>query len=263
MSYILDALKRAEHERNGALATSPTRETAPGGIAGLSPPLLIVIGVLLFAAGIGISWWLLRPAAPEAQTAAATPVSIAPAAPTVRPIAAPAPAPVAAPTAAPIAEPEIEPAMESTDENAELLGDAAEIEPALAGYESLDDLTPVFQGAAVGAGTATPAPNQASTSKRSASTTIKGHAPPAATAPPVHLEPSLRDMPQAYRDQFPALTIQVHVHNAGRDKRWIMIDGKRYGEGSQLDSGPQIVEIAADGIIFSFRNERVFWPLNR
>jgi general secretion pathway protein B len=262
MSYILDALKRAEHERNGALATSPTREAAARGLAGLSPLLLILIGVSLFAAGIGISWWLLRPASPEAQTAVATPAVPATAAPTMTPTAAPASTPAAAAPATPVTEAGIAPATEAIDENTELLGDAAEIEPALAGYESLDDLTPVFQGAAVGAGTATPA-TQTGAARRSTGTTIKGFTPPSAPAAPVHLEPSLRDMPQAYRDQFPALTVQVHVHNDAPDKRWIMVEGRRYGEGSQLDSGPQIVEIAADGIIFSYRNERVFWPLNR
>lgn len=256
MSYILDALKRAEHERSGALGTAPTRDSAPDGLSRLSPVLLMAIGALLFAAGIAISWFLLKP---DAVVAPAPVIAVATAAPTAAPTVAPTLASAAEPQ--PVAE---ESAMtpEGDPADGELLADAAEIEPALAGYESLDDLTPVFQGIGAGAGTATAKPASGAKPNSTVSTS-QGFVPPPATAAPTHLEPLLRDMPQAYRDQFPNLTIQVHVHNALPAKRWIMIDGKRYGEGSQLDSGPQIAEIAADGIVFSFRNERVFWPLTR
>lgn len=260
MSYILDALKRAEHERSGALGTAPTRDNAPEGLSRLSPLLLISIGALLFAAGIGISWFLLRP---DPVIAPAPVVANTPAAPTPAPTIAPTLAPAAAAPAEP--EPVAEESALTPEGDAadgELLADAAEIEPALAGYESLDDLTPVFQGIGAGAGTATAKPANGARSGGTVSAK-QGFVPPPAPSAPVHLEPLLRDMPQNYRDQFPSLTIQVHVHNALPAKRWIMIDGKRYGEGSQLDSGPQIAEIAADGIVFSFRNERVFWPLGR
>ncbi|HEY1077200.1 MAG TPA: general secretion pathway protein GspB [Fontimonas sp.] len=269
MSYILDALKRAEHERSGALGTAPTREAASAGLNRLSPALLIGIGALLFAAGIGLSWLLLRPdAANEAVAPGAPALATAPA-------STPAPLPTPSPSALPSAPPAVAAASaasaqaaaevltpEGDAQDGELLADAAEIEPALAGYESLDDLTPVFQGIGAGAGTATAKPAGVS-GAASAGRTRPEFVPAPATAAPTHLEPLLRDMPQGYRDQFPNLTVQVHVHNAAPAKRWIMVDGKRYNEGSQLDSGPQIVEIAADGIVFAFRNERVFWPLTR
>ncbi len=260
MSYILDALKRAEHERSGALGTAPTRDSTPEGLSRLSPLLLIAMGALLFAAGIGISWFLLKP---DPVVAPAPVVAIATAAPSPAPTIAPTLAPAAAATAEaePVAE-ESTLTPEGDAADGELLADAAEIEPALASYESLDDLTPVFQGIGAGAGTATAKP-AGGAKPGSAVSAKQDFVPPPATAAPTHLEPLLRDMPQAYRDQFPNLTIQVHVHNALPAKRWIMIDGKRYGEGSQLDSGPQIAEIAADGIVFTFRNQRVFWPLTR
>lgn len=254
MSYILDALKRAEHERNGALGNAPGAAPAPTGIAGLSPSLLALIGVLLFAAGIGISWLLLRPAAPPAVAApvVATAAPATPAPPTA----------TAAPTATAVAiETTIAPAeATASDVEAELVDAASEPAPALEGYESLDDLTPVFQGANPPATTSSQRADPALTAQRR---TTGGFVPPATTPAPVHMEPSLRDMPQAYRDQFPAISIQVHVYDAAPEKRWIMVDGKRLGEGSSLASGPQIVRIAPDGIVFAHRNERVFWPLQR
>lgn len=250
MSYILDALKRAEHERSGTLGTAPGRDAAPGGIGGLRPGVLILIGALLFATGIGISWLLLRPAA--SPTANPAPVVA---------VATPAPA-TAAPTSAATIETTLEAVEPQADDVETQLVDAAgEPAAALAGYESLDDLTPVFQGT-------NPAPKPAGAARPDPALTTQmrttgGFVPAPATPPPVHMEPSLRDMPQSYRDQFPSITVQVHVYNSAPEKRWIMVDGKRLGEGSTLDSGPQIVQIAADGIVFAFRNERVFWPLQR
>lgn len=101
MSYILDALRRAEAERQrGAV---PGLHTQPTVVALESKaPLLRLLAMVAAAAGAlgaaaGVAWWLGRQAAPAARD---VPVA---AAPEVKPAAAPAVAP--APSPAPAAVP--------------------------------------------------------------------------------------------------------------------------------------------------------------
>ena len=70
-------------------------------------------------------------------------------------------------------------------------------------------------------------------------------------------------MPDAYRSAFPELNLDVHVHDAEPDRRWIMINGKKSVEGATLSQGPTVEEITEDGVIYRFRGELVKVPLNR
>ena len=71
----------------------------------------------------------------------------------------------------------------------------------------------------------------------------------------------LREMPPDYRADFPALTLEVHVFEANR--RFVMINGRRYKEGERIAEGPQILEIVRDGVVFEYRGEKVLFPLGR
>lgn len=75
--------------------------------------------------------------------------------------------------------------------------------------------------------------------------------------------PDLRAMPDAYRSAFRDLNLDVHVHDAEPDRRWIMINGKKSVEGATLSQGPTVEEITEDGVIYRFRGELVKVPLNR
>lgn len=80
---------------------------------------------------------------------------------------------------------------------------------------------------------------------------------------PIETEPmlrSLKDMPADFRAQFPALTVEVHVYDAKPALRFTRIDGQRYKEGDTLPGGPQIESINEAGIVFRFRGERVLLP---
>lgn len=86
--------------------------------------------------------------------------------------------------------------------------------------------------------------------------------PPAAAAAPPGLR-RLKDMPAAYRAEFPPLAVDVHVYNADPQRRFVLVNGKRYREGDPLAEGPRIAEIVADGLVVDWRNERVLYTLNR
>ncbi|MEQ1437791.1 general secretion pathway protein GspB [Fontimonas sp. SYSU GA230001] len=238
MSYILDALKRAEHERStGAASASPAGDPADPGLA-FHPATLILAGATLFLAGLGAAALLFRLA------------SVAP--PATEPLPTQRSAIEARPTASPIVQVlEQQPAS-----------DPVQAEPALATappplaldeYGQLDDITPVFQGSAGPAKVPAPSPAQA---------TVADPVAPQVTT--LRLDaPQLDEMPADYRRRFPDIQVQVHVHDADPARRWIMVDGRRYAEGSVLAQGPRVAEILADGLILEFDGQRVHWPLGR
>jgi general secretion pathway protein B len=75
--------------------------------------------------------------------------------------------------------------------------------------------------------------------------------------------PPLQDLPPDYRAQFPALTLEVHVHDPAPERRWIMAGGRRYREGDTLEQGPRIVEITPEGVIFDYQGQRALYPVGR
>lgn len=242
MSYILDALKRAERERSAAAPETGGAAAAPTPRK-LRPTTMALAGATLFLAGIGVAALLLRPTAPMPTPADAVPLRT--------PEATPPPAAASAPRATVTAQP--------------TLGDAAK----LTAYESLDDVSPVFQGSPTGPATVssvtTPAPDT-TPQMPAVVNTQAGSAPGSPRAAPAamrNLPPRLAEMPDDYQSRFPSPLIQVHVFDVEPSRRWIMIDNRRHGEGGVLDSGLRIAEIVDDGVIFEFAGSRVYWPLNR
>ena len=73
----------------------------------------------------------------------------------------------------------------------------------------------------------------------------------------------LRDMPANYRAEFPPLSVDVHVYNADPARRFVLVNGKRYVEGTALAEGPRIVEIVSDGMVVEWRSERIVYAISR
>jgi general secretion pathway protein B len=73
----------------------------------------------------------------------------------------------------------------------------------------------------------------------------------------------LREMPPAYRAEFPAITVDVHAYNDDVTRSFVMLSGKRYKAGDTIAEGPRIADIVPEGIIFDWRGERVLYSLNR
>ncbi len=283
MSYILEALKRAERERSSQ--TVPAARTAAPVTAALDLPRsrLILIVATVFVAGMGAAALLMRDRSPTPATGTGpTPTRAATATvtPTPTPSTTPAPATGPATATATATATDLPPPVES-DAGIAAFAPLAEDAPPPELFNSLDAVTPVFRGSGPApgseatvaddaAGTEAPAPPPAS-----AANATKAPATAAEQAADLTFEDrtetidisalprELRQMPSAYRAAFPQLTVQVHVYDVDPARRWVMIDNRRYNEGNALPGGPTVSEIAPEGIIFEFRGERVLWPLNR
>lgn len=254
MSYILDALRKAERDRNLGRTPSLGDVTAPHARPPSQRPsnrtlgLIALVVVLLICT---VALWprhrATQPSAPPATVAAAP----APPAPVAAPAVAPAPAPAPELSAAPAD------------------GTISDEVPA----DSIDDLMDDAEAPADETGTsdaeANPAaPPPAAVAPESIPTVSAPAAqpsePPAAEEPEAASDvPLLRDMPADYRGAFPQLRVDVHVYDDDPARRWTLINGHKAAEGTTLAEGPTVSRITPEGIVFDFRGRTVLIPLNR
>jgi general secretion pathway protein B len=300
MSYILEALKRAERERAQAgnpVAGDPSApQPAPrsGGNALLK---ILIAALAVNAIVIGVLVMRHKPDAKgETQATAPQPSQLAAQAAGKPAIAtAPAPPPQASEPAQ--EQPAVQEGVSSMDDlgasdaNDESGGndEAAQVPktPAVAAVEhhgsvtfARKPLTPEVPEPAqdenvqqeVTSEPESQAENEAppvdDTPEVASAQPIARPAPPAAAsiAPPASAPGSVKplsDMSAAYQGAFPQFTLQVHVFDASAQKRFAIIDGTRYREGDSLPQGARIVQIVADGLVMDFHNERVLYPLGR
>lgn len=245
MSYILDALRKAERDRQ--LGRTPTLEDvthAPVSAkkVAVSARTLALIGLVL---GLAIALALVMGRSPDAALTQAPIV--------LNEASAPVAAPVA-PVAAPVEQhPEVP------------------VEPVpivQAETESLDDLLDPLTPASETAEVASSEPAQAATTRAetpvAVATVAEPEPVPTAVEPPAAVGPKLlRDLPESYRSQFPALRVDVHVYDEEPAKRWVMVNGAKYLEAATLAEGPRISEIKVEGMVLDYRGETVLVPLNR
>ncbi len=90
--------------------------------------------------------------------------------------------------------------------------------------------------------------------------------PPSPAAPPVQDQPpadqqALREMPESYRANFPAFSVDVHAYNSSPQRRFVLVNGKRYHEGDTLAEGPRIVAIVPEGMVLEWQGQRVLYAI--
>jgi general secretion pathway protein B len=257
MSFILDALKKSESDRQRQSGPSlfevkvtPPRRTLP--------VWAVVVAALLLINVIVISWMLLRhPAAQQAATSAAA-VNSSPAVAATRAAVAPpsGPAPVPSEPAANTAPPLVTPP--AAQQAARLPGQTQPPAPA---------------GAPAGASAPAAAPAGGG-AEQSASHAAPG-GEPSDTAPAV--EPSAEqgsgvsqgaggDLP-LYQQivgsaGLPDLHLDLHVFAARPQDRFVMINMHRLGEGDALPNGVQVQAIRPDGVLLSYHGTRFLLPRN-
>jgi len=61
------------------------------------------------------------------------------------------------------------------------------------------------------------------------------------------------ELPDAVRADVPEIKFSVLVYTSRPGDRFVLIDGQRLSEGERLPSGPKIVAIRLDGVVFSYR----------
>ena len=270
MSYILDALQRADAERGrgnvpGLHARQlPTAlEEAAAARTGLRGPLVWGgLLVLVLAATVAGLWMWRSPASPSAPVVTATASQTAPA---TTPVAGP-PLPAAVPVvpAVPVA-PVVSPAAPT----APIATPPAALAPSAAASVGAPPAPPATVQAAAVARTA---PQPAPTAPPAASVTpvvvpaSATPAPRAATAPaptsptgssaaPAEA-PLLRGLPEDLRRQIPALVITGVVHADNPAQRLLVVNNQVLTQDGQL--GPDLVleTIGSRHSVFRFRGTR-------
>ena len=234
MSVILDALRKSEAERQRGRAPGLFVEQVPLPSRRRRRPAWIFVLPALLAAGIVASWFL-RPQT-NGPTVAAVAVNAPPATmPTTALPEAIAPAP-ALPVPA-----------EST----------SRVPPP----QRLPDVPPPAPQTAPPAAAATvPAPAPAA-SAPAAAEPLPAPVEAAAPAMPVEpLLPRLADLPAAERAALPPLKLSMHVFADEPAQRFVILDGRRQGEGASPAAGVVIEQIRRDGVVLSANGRRLLLP---
>jgi general secretion pathway protein B len=246
MSYILDALRRAEAERErGAVpglhsVNLPEAEGAADSRAGAraKPALwLAAAAVLLVLAGGG--WWLAGSRAPAAPAAALAPISpTAPSAAAVATAPAVAPPPVAAPpitAAAPVAVLQLP--TPPTPAPAAVPAPSA---PAAVPLPAAKAVAPVLA-----------APTPAATAA----------APPATPAPGAVRTIGLAELGPELRRDWPPLVLGGSIYSDNPASRFVIANGQVVREGQTAAPGVVVERIGQRSVLLRWRELRVEVPL--
>jgi general secretion pathway protein B len=233
VSFILDALKKSENDRQDSAPaefTTVSSSTEPSG----APKWLWVLGGLLLLNAVILAFVLLRPDSPP-------PVVVAPAtAPTV--VATPAPE-----TAQPVtvaAAPATSTATPATNEAS-------------------------FSTKVADARRSRPAPPRASeTITRSEPVNLAPPAPapeprrdpePVADSGQVLLLPTLTEL-RADGLNLPEMHLDIHVYSGTPDDRFVFINMNKYRERERTSEGPNVSEITPEGVVLDYQGRRFLLP---
>ncbi|CDS54271.1 hypothetical protein [Polaromonas sp. CG9_12] len=246
MSYILDALKRAERERErerGAVPSLQSRHVAtpsiPAGL-GARHRLGLAAAAVLALGGIAAGAWVWQTPAGGVRLAAVEPpvaMPTVPAAP-AQPVPTPAPAPVSPRPAPPSARPPAGAAPRA----------AATAPPAVVAAAP----RPVSKPAPPAPAVSTQTPPRPSPAPAPAPAVAKVPGPQDA---PVAI-PLLSALSEDIRRQIPALAITGSVYSKNPGQRLLLVNNQVLPQGSLAAPEVTLVEIQVKSSVFSFRGTR-------
>ena len=260
MSYILDALKKADRDRHPvAVPTLATVHQTP------APPsrrrlLWPWIAGAVIVVNVGVWLWLSRPApsvpdgalvsgtqAPATSPAPAAPEQAARARP-VEPVATPDALDKAAVAVAPSQAP---PSLTRSAPSVPL--SRREQNPDAAPRAATKPAHVTSAGAAAQRSASPPTPETAPE---------KSPAPAVASAPVKPLErdlaiPPASQEPPVPQEVFANLHLQVHVYSEVPAERRVFINNQKYVEGQRIDANLVIESITSDGVFVSYQGKRV------
>ncbi len=286
MSYILEALKRAERERRAG--SNSLLDETPGASSAATIPAWQrwIMPAAIFALAAAIVAYLIfgghrerAPALPPAIVVAApAPATATTASKPVQASSPEAPAPLPRVKAEPPPEPSTaaieddgrisslkdlddkptptSPAAPINDESEDAESAAAtragKIREKSRASAITDDYAAIPRNPADDA-----QPSGSSNGSSNAEASRPESAPAAASTQ------NLREMPDDFRAGFPAITVDVHAYSDDPAQRFVLIGGKRYHEGDTLPQGPHIFGIVPEGIVFDWQGQRVLYAMNR
>lgn len=233
MSYILDALRKADAERQRGQVPDlhsprPSQMASPAAqVVRGQPVWLLACGALALLAAVALAVWLMRPRAPTAAADAGVAAVAEPA--RTQQSAAPTTAPVRETTPQPQAEP------------ARAQAPSATLAP-----------PPLRRPPEVIA----PAPPPAATAKADAATTPAPSSAPAADA----VLPWAK-VPPATRSALPPMAFGGSMYSTDPKARLLILGGQAVHEGDRVGGGAVVVErIGEHAAQLRFQDQRFWWP---
>jgi general secretion pathway protein B len=244
VSFILDALKKSENERQrqagpslADVRISRSETERPWWAVAVAALLVVNLGVLLVV--------LMRNDGREESSPAASPSA---------PFAASSPASSALPASRVPASP---PMQQSSNPAVHPLADEAvdrrepPVDPAITANAALAAAANVPEGPPLVkpveppgvAPTATPAPP----------------AFDARNGPASEVLPTSIDLAASGRS-VPELHLDIHVYSANPAERFVLVNMRRYTEGQALNEGPTVERITTDGVVLNHRGLRYVLP---
>jgi general secretion pathway protein B len=249
MSFILDALRKSEHERQDRIGPDLAHVRVARERDGV-PRWVIVLGALLLlnlAALLIMSLW--DRDVPEHEQAA-SPSASAPA----------EPAPFLAPPAArPASQRQQEPTAATPPASSDTRGEVRPLR-----NEAVPREPPTPKQTATAA--RQPAPGRVIYEQ----TAIDRDDSTAARVTPARGTEELADSAaiQSLNDarasglDIPDINVEIHVYDATAANRFVFINMSKYGEGDRLKEGPVIEQITPDGVILRHQSQRFIVPRN-
>ena len=233
MSYILDALRRADSERDrGAVPDVHARQVPMAAgqdePAHASLPPWAWVGAAVMVLLIGVMAWLLIGREPAREGMALAPAPVAVPAPAPVPVPAPAVAVVPATPALPVAVPTV-PA-------------AAPVLPPAPRPAALPLAKPAVRAVAPAA-TAAAKPEGANEAK----------AKPSVVEPRTY---TLAELPDEVRRELPALAVGGAMYSENAASRMLIINGQLFHERDKLAPGLVLVQIKLKSAVLEFKGYR-------
>jgi len=236
MSYILDALRKSERERQHAepLVLHPIGSEA----IGLPRPrvgLTVAIAVLVLAAiGLAAYWTLVSDRVGVAPTSNASVVPLA-----ELPKAGSVPETAHADKARPLT-PEIRP--------------APKLKPnpfvAARSRSTVRDL-------ATEARVELPQPSPPTVAPSTPATSVTAATPTVVERDAIKF---LRAMPAEFQRELPDLRVTIHIYAPQQSDRILYVNDRQYRAGEQVRDGVAVEEIVPDGVVLTFRGQRFKLP---
>jgi len=265
MSYILDALKKSEKERQRGnvpdihtLQYTPALKTRQHRLV-----LYLVLVALLVNAGLLVGWLVVSPRKPQSVSQSVAPLKIRPksqvsaedTAVALSRMEVPAPAKGAADSGIPPAEKEPTPQTAATSNRQALIRTAQQNQSpnTVDGQGKGAHGGPSAQATARAAREKTPElPQQTVVSQAP----VEPQSVAYSEAPIKNKLYSLKELPASVQQSLPDFSISTHLYSADSASRMVRINGQILREGEHLNAGVKVDEITSDGVIFLFQDYR-------
>lgn len=256
MSFILDALRKSEHERQRQLGPSIAELPVARPVPRVPPWVWVALAALLTLNVALVAWFLSR----ESPAPAPQPVPSVPAEPVSSP-APPSPTPTPAMAMTPPAGGNTVPPPAGTapaQAGVPPTGPAPQlVEAAPPPATAVREVRPLTEEAAP-----EPVFSAPSFAAPAAPDPALLPAPPPSPRPaPVTAGiPTIDQLPPQATAGLPPLSVSLHIYASQPAQRAVFINGTRYREGEGLPGGAVVQEITPDGAVISYGGQRFLLP---